>query len=247
MSYSEEPIFKPEIVKRKLHLFWLVDCSGSMQGKKISTLNYAIRDVVPEIQQIAKEHPEIQMYLRTIKFSDKAAWVGDNTPVSVESFVWIDLTSGGLTSAADAINLLCEELEMEKMGRRGLPPVCIFISDGYYTNSTEEYQSSIDRLNKLPWGKKAIRLVIGIGQDGSDYDAEELLKFSNHKEIGVLEANTAKQLTEYIKWASTAASLSSIESKSRQIDDSSGVTDSSEGQNVVILAPPDIPIDDDVI
>ena len=33
-----------ELAHRPLYFFWIADCSGSMQGEKIGTLNYAIKD-----------------------------------------------------------------------------------------------------------------------------------------------------------------------------------------------------------
>ncbi len=58
-------------------------------------------------------------------------------------------------------------------------------------------------LKKLPWGKKAVKIAISIGQDADDGVLEE---FTGNKEL-VLQANNAAALTKMIKWASTAASL----------------------------------------
>ena len=34
-----------ELASRPLHFFWIVDCSGSMYGEKIGTINHAIQFV----------------------------------------------------------------------------------------------------------------------------------------------------------------------------------------------------------
>ena len=39
---------------RTMVLFFLVDCSGSMRGNKIGTVNSAIEEVVPEIKKISE-------------------------------------------------------------------------------------------------------------------------------------------------------------------------------------------------
>jgi hypothetical protein len=52
-----------------------------------------------------------------------------------------------------------------------------------------------------PWGKKAVRIAIAVGQDA---DKDTLQKFINHPELRPLEANNAETLVRYIKWASTA-------------------------------------------
>ena len=40
-----------KVAKRTLHFFWLTDYSASMGGKKIATLNQAIREALPLIQK----------------------------------------------------------------------------------------------------------------------------------------------------------------------------------------------------
>lgn len=53
-----------------------------------------------------------------------------------------------------------------------------------------------------PWGKKAVRIAIGIGTD-ADYTI--LQRFIGHPEIKPLQAQNADALVDYIKWASTVA------------------------------------------
>ena len=42
-----------EIPRRTMVLFFIVDTSGSMEGKKIGAVNTAIREVIPEIRDIS--------------------------------------------------------------------------------------------------------------------------------------------------------------------------------------------------
>lgn len=224
------PVLEGTIAKRALHFFWLVDASGSMDGKKISSLNQAIREVIPEIQKAVSAHPEVQVMMRTIRFADQAEWQIGPSPVPIENFSWTDIKAGGTTATAQAINLLATELDIEKMSRRGYPPVCILLSDGYCTDPESEYDKAIQALNDLPWGKRAVKLVIAIGNE-REYDADQLLKFVSHKEIGVLKADSPEKLMNYIKWASVTASVGASVGKSRA---NSGDQD----QNVVLPSPP---------
>jgi uncharacterized protein YegL len=226
------PVLEGNIARRTLQFFWIADCSGSMAGKKIASLNEAIRQVIPEIRDAVASHPEVQVMMRAIKFSDTASWHIGPTPVPLENFVWHDLQAGGLTATAQAINLLSEELDIEKMNRRGLPPVCILLSDGFCTDPEEEYDRAIQRLKSLPWGKRAVRLVIAIGQE-HEYNEQELLKFVSHDEIGVLKAETSQQLIQYIKWASVTATIGASVGKSH-------VGTSGNSSNVVLPAPPPV-------
>src|SRR4051794_3111683 len=106
---------------RELHFFWIVDYSGSMKGKKISTVNAAIRDVLPEIRKVVGASPtKVNCFMRAIKFSDDAEWHVGPQPVPVEQFVWTELAAHAGTATAKAISLLASELTLEKMPRRGL-------------------------------------------------------------------------------------------------------------------------------
>ena len=86
------------------------------------------------------------------------------------------------------------------MSDRALPPVLVLLSDG---QPTDDYKKALAELKKLPWGKKAVKIAISIGQDADDAVLEE---FTGNREL-VLQANNAAALTKMIKWASTAASL----------------------------------------
>ena len=196
-SYGDD-----DFARRELHFFWLADYSASMGGNRIATLNQAIREVIPDVRKIAADNPEVDMYMRAIKFSSSADWHVGPDAVPVENFVWSDLSILGGTSTSSAINLLCDQLEPENMPQRGVPPICVLVSDGFCTDGSEVYQRAIDRLNDLSWGRKAIRLAIAIGDD-AEYSEDELLQFVNHPEVGLLKARTADQLVKHIRWVST--------------------------------------------
>ena len=76
----------------------------------------------------------------------------------------------------------------------------VLLSDG---QPTDNYKASLDKLLHLPWGKKAVRIAISIGQDADD---DILTQFTGNREL-VLQANNPQALVKMIKWASTAASM----------------------------------------
>ena len=217
--------------QRPLQFFWIADYSGSMSGKKIAILNQAIREALQPVRDAVAAHTEVSIMMRAIKFADSAEWHVGPDPVSVEKFVWPELNVAGGTATAQALRLLAGELTMEKMPRRGYPPVCILISDGFCTDPPEEYEAAIAELKKLPWGQKSVRLAIAVG-DPADYDENALLKFVSHPEIGVLKADTPAKLVEYIRWASVAASIGSAAGKSKL-----GGSEP-DSQNVILAALP---------
>lgn len=213
------PTPEGNIAGRKLHFFWLADCSWSMRGRRMEVLNQAIRDVLPQLRATMRQHPEVQMLMRAITFSHEAKWHVGPEPIPLEDFEWEPLTPDGFTATAQAIRLLAAQLSLDKMPqRKGLPPVCILISDGECTEKKSEYQAAISELEATPWGKKAIRLAIAIG-DEKEYNEGELLQFVSHKEVGVLKAHTAAQLLDYITWGTIEASVASSQSKGRNPDE----------------------------
>lgn len=187
-----------ELASRPLHFIWIVDCSGSMFGEKIGAVNHAIQSVIPEMADAAANNPNAQLLIRTLQFSSGASWVTAN-PVPVEDFAWDDLEACGVTDLGQAFELLAAQLTIPPMSERALPPVLVLLSDG---QPTDDYRKSLDQLIHLPWGKKAVRIAISIGQDADD---NVLAEFTGNREL-VLQANNAAMLTRMIKWASTAAS-----------------------------------------
>lgn len=187
-----------EMAARPLHFFWIADCSGSMSGDKIQSLNTAIREAIPEMRNVAASNPNAQVLVRAVKFSSGANW-HIATPTPLETFQWANLSASGVTDMGKAFMLVAEQLRVPPMVQRGLPPVLVLVSDGY---PTDDVNRGLNAIMAEPWGKKAVRLAIGIGGD-ADYNM--LQKFIGNSEIKPCQANNPEALVQYIKWASTAA------------------------------------------
>ena len=91
-------------------------------------------------------------------------------------FIWIVDESASMSGQKIQIELLVDELALDKIGSRNVPPVVILLSDGYCTDSESRYDAAIKALDGLPWGVKAVRIAIGIGADGS-YNKTQLDQF----------------------------------------------------------------------
>ena len=185
-----------KISSRVLKVYWLIDVSGSMADDKIGSVNRAIRECIVPMREAAEEHPEIRMYVRVMKFSSSAQW--HTVETKIDDFEWSDLSVDGLTVTGEALKLMAQELTIEKMGKRAVPPVIILMSDG---EATDDYEGGINALLSERWGTKTARVAIAIGQDAN---IAELSKFcSNLRENPPLEAKKASDLIRFIKWAST--------------------------------------------
>lgn len=203
---------------RKLNFIWLVDWSYSMDGQKIQKVNYAIREVLPEIRRI-EDTERIKVFMSAIRFGDRAEWHVGPDPVPVHDFEWQDMKAvGGMTATAQAVELLIDALHVDKIGGRNVPPVCILLSDGYCTDEEERYEQAIAKLDSEPWGKKAVRLSIGIGKTEGDFNKEELDAFISpylrkESNLETLHADNPRRLVEFIRLASVVATVAASRSK----------------------------------
>lgn len=186
-----------ELATRPLHFIWILDCSGSMAiNGKIQSLNNAIREAIPPMKQVADANPNANVLIRAIKFASGAQWHMDE-PVPVEDFKWEDLRAGGTTDMGKALSMVAEQLKIPPMTDRALPPVLVLISDG---QPTDDFKGGLAALMEQPWGIKAVRIAIAIGEDA---DLEVLESFIGNRELKPLQANNAEALVQYIKWVST--------------------------------------------
>lgn len=132
---------------------------------------------------------------------------------------------GGNTDMGAALVEVSRVLEIPPMTDRALPPVIVLVSDG---QPTDDFEKGLNRLMALPWGKKAVRIAIAIGEDA---ELEPLEKFIGNIEIKPLQAKNSEQLVRYIRWVSTAV-LKAASSPASQVN-----VDAPIKGNVPILPP----------
>ncbi|WP_373086109.1 VWA domain-containing protein [Sneathiella sp.] len=191
------PLDPSAIARRQLQILLAIDCSGSMQGDRIASLNYAMRTALPELRNVAAENPEVDVRMSVLRFASTAEWQIE-APEPVEKVQWTDLTAEGETHMGDALHLLAARLTADAMPGRQLPPVVVLASDGY---PTDDFEAGFEAFFAADHTMSAIRLAVAIG---SDADNEMLGRFIRHPELKPLKANNATDLVKYIKWATTA-------------------------------------------
>jgi uncharacterized protein YegL len=193
---------------------------------KIQSLNTAIKEAIPHMQDVADENPNAQVLVRAVKFSDGAQW-HLSQPTDIADFKWEDLEAGGVTAMGMALGIVADQLKIPPMTDRALPPVLVLISDG---QPTDDFTGGLQALMNEPWGRKAVRIAIAIGED---VDQEVLKRFIGNPELKPLQANNPEALIKYIRWVSTAV-LKSASSPASQT-----MAASVAGLNVPIPAMPD--------
>jgi uncharacterized protein YegL len=196
---------------RPLRFYWVLDVSGSMMGTKIGMLNHAIRETLPHMRDSADDNPHAAVEVRAMTFGTGARWVTPN-PVPLADFSWTDVSVSGITDMGAAMKMMAQELSIGNMPDRGLPPVIVLVSDG---QPTDDFNSGLNALLAQPWGRRAVPIAIGIGDDA---DLDVLRRFIDHPEIEPLSAKNTSDLTQFIKYASTVVLKSASSPASQPAD-----------------------------
>jgi uncharacterized protein YegL len=184
------------MARRPLHFIWIVDCSGSMEGQKIQSLNAAIDNVLPQMREAARSNPGVQILMRVVTFSKGALWHVE-TATPVEKFEWIDVQAAGPTDMGRALMLVAEALKIPPMPEAGIPPALVLVTDG---KPTDDFNAGLKALVEQKWGKHSVRAAIAIGDDA---DRSVLKKFIGNPELEPLDAYNSAALVECVRWVST--------------------------------------------
>lgn len=191
-----------EVTRRTLVLFFVVDCSGSMTGSKIGTVNAAIEELVPEIKDISETNADAKIKIATLAFSDKAFWI-EKAPVPVDDFVWEYLKTRSTTMFGKACLQLNEKLSEQVFLNDPsgyFAPAIFLLSDGA---PTDDYKESLARLKENRWFRSAIKVAIAIGKDAN---TSILGDFTGNPDT-VVSVHNPETLKKWIKFVSVRASV----------------------------------------
>ena len=151
--------------RRDLHVFYVLDTSGSMEGKPIQILNQEMLETVRVLNKVAKRNGDAQLKLSVLEFSSTAKWMQKNGPENVEDFIWSDLSAGGLTNIGAALRELNSKLSTKEFLRSSsgtLLPIIIFMTDGY---ATDEYEKQLAVIKKNKLFRRAAKIGFAIGDN----------------------------------------------------------------------------------
>lgn len=194
----------PDPLPRKtLIVFFIIDTSGSMAGGKISSLNVAIRETIPMLQQISSENTDVKIKIAALQFASGCDWMYPR-PLPVDEFEWSDLDADGLTSLGAAYQELTKKLSCSSgfmmEANASCAPVMILFSDGI---PTDDVKHSLARLKDNSWYIPAIKIAVAIGDDA---DKDVLREFVNNHNEAVLTVHNVNDLKKMIYLVSVTAS-----------------------------------------
>ncbi len=187
--------------RRTMVLFFIVDTSGSMKGEKIASLNTAVAEVMPYVDDISSKNPDAQIKIASLEFSSGCEWMYPQ-PMEPENYNWRDLEAGGLTDFGDACNELNSKLSKKEFMQDAVgsyAPAFILMSDG---EPTDDYKHGLNKLKGNPWFKSGIKTAIAIGNDAN---LDMLAEFTGNNEA-VFTVHDKEQLKKIIRFVSVTAS-----------------------------------------
>ena len=221
------------IARQELHLMFIIDNSGSMEGEKLGAVNNAIRDVMSIMPEIQEDTADATIKISALKFSDNAKWVY-STPQVVSEFKWKDLSTEGGTNLSAAYDELSKWLcKKEKGGQMpdigGVAPILILMTDGMPTSF--DWEQHLDSLKKKGWFRVALKYALAIGIDTQEA-MDVLSKFTGNPET-VLKVYTAEALRKVIKVIAVTASKVKSNSASTGFGGAMGATNNEVAQNEI--------------
>ena len=217
-----EPFELEAVPRRVMHLIFLVDTSGSMDGTKIASLNTAVRETLNDVAEISANNGDAQIKVAVLEFSSGTQWMYPQ-PEPSETFKWQDLEANGLTSLGASYTELNTKLSKstgfmaEPTGARA--PAIILLTDGM---PTDDYKHPLEKLRANPWFKAAVKVAIAIGDKETNVNV--LAEFTGNKEA-VFTVHTKDQLKNIIRTVSVTASQVASQSASVSISANCAPTD----------------------
>ena len=202
--------------RRELHVFYVLDTSGSMQGQPIQRLNRAMEETTQALKQLARHNGDAKVKIAVMEFNSTVRWMQPAGPEDMEDFFWQDLSAAGMTYVGAALDELNSKLSrhafLSSMTGAFLP-VIIFMTDGY---ANDDYQAALGRAMQNRWFRKATRVGFAIGDAP---DTEMIAKLVGDSEA-VIRTNDLGVFAKLLRFVTVSAST--IASVSHTTDEAAG-------------------------
>ena len=195
-----------EAPRKEMHVFYVLDTSGSMSGTKISMLNRCMEESIDALTELAKSNADAKLKIAVLEFNTGCKWVTSNGPESLEEdFVWDSLSAGGLTDIGSALTELNSKLSRHAFLNSmtgALMPVIIFMTDG---QATDNYQKALDEIRNNRWFRRATKIGFAVGED-HEVDLTMLASVVGNSEA-VIKTSDLELFRRLMKFVSVTASM----------------------------------------
>ena len=190
------------VMRPDLHVFYVLDTSGSMQNKPIGVLNRAMDETVDALRQVAAHHSDANVKIAVLEFNSTCRWINPAGPEYLDDFFWQDLAAAGKTEVGAALRELDSKLSrnafLSSMTSAFLP-VIIFMTDGF---ATDDYEPALSHILQNKWFAKATRVGFAIGRNP---DTEMIAKLVGSSEA-VIRTDDLGVFARLLRFVSVSAS-----------------------------------------
>ena len=190
------------VMRPDLHVFYVLDTSGSMQNKPIGVLNRAMESTVDALKQVAAHHSDANVKIAVLEFNSSCRWVNPSGPEYLDDFFWQDLAAAGKTEVGAALRELDSKLSRNAFLNSmtsAYMPVIIFMTDGF---ATDDYERELQKILRNKWFKNATRVGFAIGRNP---DTEMIAKLVGSSEA-VIRTDDLGVFARLLRFVSVSAS-----------------------------------------
>ena len=224
-----------ETPRKELHIFYILDTSGSMAGQKISALNHAVEECTQALSELAKKNGDAKLKIAVMEFNSGCKWVTEHGPEDLEDFMFEYLNAGGLTDIGSALTELNKKLsrhEFLSSMTGALMPVMIFMTDGY---ATDDYQKALAEIRNNRWFRRGTKIGFALGEDP---DVKMISEVVGNSEA-VIRTTDLELFRRLMKFVAVTASM--------LVSQSHTTTNETTGADIVQMALQDENIPDNIV
>ena len=197
-------------VKKKMHFFYVLDKSGSMDGAPISTLNSAMRETIEVLKDVQKVNStSADFEVSVLVYDNDAEWTAE--PLNIDDFRWRDIEAYGGTELSIALKKLNKALSRDGrldhiLGNKN--PMIIFMSDGM---PFPGWEAELEKIKKNHWYTPAIKFAFALSHDGDVADVNSLRALVGQEGavINTSDLETFRKLIKVVSVVGSRAGLSS--------------------------------------
>lgn len=221
--------------RRELHVFYVLDTSGSMAGDRIAQLNHAMEECTEALKTLAKNNGDAKLKIAVLEFNSGCRWVTSNGPEDLEEdFTYEYLKAGGVTDVGAALNELNSKMSRHAFLNSmtgALLPIVIFMTDG---KATDDYAKELAEIRKNRWFARGTKIGFAIGDDA---DLKMISEVVGNSEA-VVKVTDLELLKKLMKFVSVTASM--------MVSQSTTTETTSTGTDIVKQAKEDFGVSDDI-
>ena len=193
---DDDPLGATAVSKKSLVIFFLIDTSGSMKGKKMGQLNTVMEELIPEIRRVGEADTDVKVAVLT--FSTDVKWMY-SAPISIEEFEWARLGAEGVTSMGAAFTELAARMSRNSFLNSpslSFAPVMFLMTDGYPSDDDKlaEFTGSKDTVVHAYTGGQLASMIKIIAVTASQIGSKSMtLSDETNEELSEEDVYAAKQ------------------------------------------------------